>query len=115
RRAAPRQRLVERLQHARVIVELGRARAVEPVAGFDLRGMNELATAIAELTRERGVALETLRVAYVRTGAVEPRFEAGRARRTQGVRARVQHFRAVDRPGATEVGVEIAVLRAAKG
>src|SRR5262249_12246067 len=37
RGTALRQRLVERLQHARVIVELGRAWAVEPVAGFDLR------------------------------------------------------------------------------
>src|SRR5215813_13104978 len=77
--------------------------------------MNELAPAVAEPARERGIALEALRVAHIREYAVERRVEARGARRQQGVRARVQHFRAVDRPGAAEIGVEIAVLRAAEG
>ena len=108
-------RLVERLQHAGVVVELGRARAVEPVARLDLRGMNELAPAIAEPTRERGIALEAFGVADIGEHAVERGVEPRRARRQKRVRAGVHHFRPVARPSAAEVGVEIAILRAAEG
>src|SRR6516225_5302964 len=48
---------VEGLDHARIVGKLRLTRTIEPVAGLDLRGMDELAPAIAEPPGERGVAL----------------------------------------------------------
>src|SRR5262245_60421220 len=70
-------RRVERLEHAPVVVELGLAWAVEPVARLDLRRMDELAAAIAEAARQRGVPLEPFRIAHIGEHAVKRRVEAG--------------------------------------
>jgi hypothetical protein len=77
--------------------------------------MDELASAIAEPARERGVAREAVGVAHVGEHPVERRVEARGARGQQRMRSCVQHFRTVDRPGAAEIGVEVAVLRATEG
>ena len=87
--AALRQRLVERLQHAGVVVEFVLARRIEPVARLDLRRMDQLAPAKAEPARQRGVLLEarpdrarrrTRRRAASRTAPRAPRAACGSAR-----------------------------------
>jgi len=67
---------------------------------------------LAERDEERRILAEVS--AEVGEHAVERRIEASRPRGKQELAAGVHHLRPVDRPDTTEIGVEIAVLRAAE-